>query len=176
MSGRAIIVVGTSTGGVEALRELAGGMSPRLPASVFIVGHFPPAGGSIWPEILSRAGPLLASHPADGDPILPGSIYLRRPARSPPGVRAGPADPPDPRSQGEPLPAGHRPTVPLGGPHYGPRVIGVILTGALYDGIAGLMAIRAAGGMAVAQDPQDARSPPCRGAAPRLQESITSCP
>jgi two-component system chemotaxis response regulator CheB len=155
MAGRNLIVVGASAGGVEALVELAGGLPPGFPASVLVVCHFPPGARSILPEILSRAGPLLAVHPMDGDPVLPSHIYVAPPDRHlvlGPGGRI--------RLTREARENHHRPAVdPLfrsAARHYGPRVIGVILTGALYDGTAGLMAIRGAGGIAVAQDPRDA--------------------
>jgi two-component system chemotaxis response regulator CheB len=155
MAGRDIIVVGASAGGIEALVELAGGLPPAFPASVFIVCHFPPGGRSVLPEILSRAGPLLASHPVDGDLILPGHIYVAPPDRH---LALGPGD--RIRLNREARENHYRPAVdPLfrsAARQYGPRVIGVILTGALYDGVAGLMAIRGAGGVAVAQDPRDA--------------------
>jgi two-component system chemotaxis response regulator CheB len=107
------------------------------------------------PEILSRAGPLQATHPIDGEEFWPAHIYVA---------------PPDHHLLLEPggqmrLTRGarenmHRPAAdPLfrsAARHYGPRVIGVVLTGGMYDGTAGLMAIRAAGGLAVAQDPKDA--------------------
>ena len=155
MAGRDIIVVGASAGGVEAIVELAGGLPPGFPASVFVVCHFPPGGRSILPEILSRAGPLLASHAVDDGSILPAHIYVAPPDRHlvlGPGGRMSLTQ--------EARENHHRPAVdPLfrsAARHYGPRVIGVILTGALYDGVAGLMAIRGAGGVAVAQDPGDA--------------------
>jgi two-component system chemotaxis response regulator CheB len=155
MAGRDIIVVGASAGGVEALVELAGGLPPGFPASVLVVCHFPPGARSILPEILSRAGPLLAVHPMDGDPVLPGHIYVAPPDHHlvfGPGGRL--------RLTREARENHHRPAMdPLfrsAARHYGQRVIGVILTGALYDGVAGLMAIRGTGGVAVAQDPQDA--------------------
>src|SRR5437660_1668092 len=65
MPGRDIIVVGASAGGVDVLAALARGLPPGLPASLFVVCHFPPGGRSVLPEILSRAGPLLAPLLAD---------------------------------------------------------------------------------------------------------------
>jgi two-component system chemotaxis response regulator CheB len=155
MASRDLIVVGASTGGVEALVELAGGLPPGFPASVLVVCHFPPGSRSILPEILSRAGPLPAGHPVDGEPVLPGHIYVAPPDQHMVVGSGGRI-----RLTREARENHHRPAVdPLfrsAARHYGPRVIGVILTGALYDGVAGLMAIRGAGGVAVAQDPRDA--------------------
>jgi two-component system chemotaxis response regulator CheB len=154
MAGHDIIVVGASTGGVEVLAELARGLPPGLPAAIFVVCHFPAGSASILPEILSRSGPLLASHAHDGEPTYPGHIYIA---------------PPDIHMQLQPgeiqlirlaRENGFRPAIdPLfrsAARVYGPRVIGVVLTGALYDGVAGLLAIRGAGGIAVVQDPRDA--------------------
>src|SRR5690242_15674063 len=143
MATRDIIVIGTSTGGVDALSRLARGLPPGFPASLFVVCHFPAGGRSVLPEILSRSGPLLAAHAADGEPFYPGQIYVAPPDRH---LVLGPNG----RMR---LTRGarenhHRPAAdPLfrsAARHYGPRVIGVVLTGALYDGTAGLMAIRAA--------------------------------
>jgi two-component system chemotaxis response regulator CheB len=155
MARRDIIVIGTSAGGVEALSEMARGLPSGFPASVFVVCHFPAGGRSILPEILSRAGPLLATHAVDGEFFYPGQIYVAPPDRH---LLLGP----DARMR---LTRGarenhNRPAIdPLfrtAARYYGPRVVGVVLTGALYDGSAGLMAVRSAGGLAIAQDPGDA--------------------
>jgi two-component system chemotaxis response regulator CheB len=154
MAGRDIIVIGTSFGGVKALTDLVHGLPPGFPAALFVVCHFPPDAYSRLPEILSRSGPLLAAHAQDGEPVLPGRIYVAPPdfhmLLAPGAVRL---------SHG-PRENGHRPAIdPLfrtAARAFGPRVVGVILTGARRDGAAGLMAVRADGGVAVVQSPEDA--------------------
>src|SRR4051794_14408205 len=79
MAGHALIAVGASSGGVEALTQLVRGLPPGLPAAVCIVCHFPPQQISALPEILSRNGRLLATHPAHGAPLYPGHIYVAPP-------------------------------------------------------------------------------------------------
>jgi two-component system chemotaxis response regulator CheB len=155
MPKRDIVVIGTSAGGIEALLQLVRGFPSGFPASLFVVCHLPAGSRSVLPEILSRSGPLLATHPANGDHFSPGHIYIAPPDHH---LMLGP----DARIR---LTRGarennHRPAVdPLfrsAARYYGPRVIGIVLTGALYDGAAGLMAVRAGGGLAVVQDPGDA--------------------
>jgi two-component system chemotaxis response regulator CheB len=155
MAAHDIIVIGTSAGGVEALTQVARGLPSGLPASLFVVCHFPPDGRSVLPQILSRSGSLLAVHAVDGEPFYPGHIYIAPPDRhlllAPEGrmrLTRGPRE------------NHNRPAIdPLfrsAARYYGARVVGVVLTGALHDGTAGLLAVRAAGGIAVVQDPSDA--------------------
>jgi two-component system chemotaxis response regulator CheB len=155
MSGRDIIVVGASAGGVETLAELARGLPPGLPASLFVVCHFPPGGRSVLPQILSNAGPLLATHAIDGEPFHPGHVYVAPPDRH---LLLGPEG--RVRVTRDARENHHRPAIdPLfrsAARYYRERVVGVILTGSLHDGVAGLMAVRSAGGVAVVQDPRDA--------------------
>jgi two-component system chemotaxis response regulator CheB len=155
MAGRDIVVIGASAGGVEALTRVVRGLPSGFPASVFIVCHFPAAARSVLPEILSRAGRLLARHPPDGERLYPGQIYIAPPNHH---LLLGPEG--RVRLTRGPRENHHRPAIdPLfrtAARYYGPRVIGVILTGALYDGTAGLLAVRAAGGVSVVQDPDDA--------------------
>lgn len=154
MPGHDLIVIGASAGGVEALSELVRGLPADLPAAVCVVLHVPAHGPSLLPSILARAGKLPACHPRDGDAILPGHVYV-----APPDhhllvredrfrVIRGPRE------------NGHRPAVdPLfrtAARWYGGRAIGVILTGALDDGSAGVAAIKSRGGLAVVQDPDEA--------------------
>lgn len=157
MARRDLIVIGTSMGGIQALSEVARGLPPGFPASVFVVCHIAPGARSILPEILSRSGPLLASHAADGEPFYPGHIYVAPPDHH---LLLGPDG--RMRLSRAARENHHRPAVdPLfrsAARHYGDRVIGVILTGALYDGTAGLMAVRASGGLALVQDPTEALS------------------
>ncbi len=154
MPGHDIIVIGASTGGVEALRQLVRDLPPNLPAALLVVLHIPPQGSSRLPHILSRAGVLPAEHPFDGESIKPGRIYVAPPdwhmmvepgrihlSHGPRENRTRPAVDPLFRSAAR---------------AYGPRVVGVVLTGGLDDGAAGLQAIKQRGGIAIVQDPWEA--------------------
>ncbi|KKC24827.1 chemotaxis protein CheB [Sphingomonas sp. SRS2] len=157
MSTRDIIVIGSSAGGVDALQRLCAALPADLPASVFVAQHLSPSARSVLPLLLDRAGPLHALCPADGQQIERGHIYVGAPDLHillRPGkllMRRGPYE------------NRTRPAVNAlfrsAAVHYGPRVIGVVLTGLLDDGTEGLIAIKAASGMSVVQDPEDAEWP-----------------
>ena len=148
------MVIGTSSGGVEALRRLAGDLPPDLPAALFVVMHVPEWAPSGLPGILSRAGPLKAVHPEDGDRIEKGRIYVAPPdfhllvERGRVRLARGPKE------------NRYRPAVDTlfrtAALAYGPRVVCVVLSGALNDWTAGLQAVKQRGGVAVVQDPGDA--------------------
>lgn len=154
MSDHKIIVIGASAGGVEALITLVKQLPPDFPAAIFIVLHIPPHGTSVLPTILSRAGKLKAFHPQDGQLIKPGQIYI-----APPNyhllIKHGYITLACGHKEN-----GHRPAVdPLfrtAARVYGANVIGVILSGSLDDGTAGLMAIKMRGGVAIVQNPKEA--------------------
>ena len=154
MAKRDIVVVGASAGGTEALTELVRGLPADFPAAIFVVVHFPASASSVLPRILSRAGSLPATHPDDGDAFRPGHIYVARPdshlmvrdGRL--SVRKGPRE------------HNSRPAIdPLfrsAARAAGQRVIGVVLSGNLDDGTAGLLSIKQHGGVAVVQAPETA--------------------
>src|SRR5438128_8305246 len=145
MQGHDIIVIGASSGGVEVLSTLVSRLPESLAASVFIVLHVRPDAPSLLPAILNRSGTLPAAHAVDGEPIRPGRIYVAPPGmqtyllRQRLSVERGPRE------------NMHRPAIdPLfrtAAHHFGPRVVGVILSGALDDGTAGLQSIKEAGGI-----------------------------
>jgi two-component system chemotaxis response regulator CheB len=154
MAKKDIVVVGASAGGMQALEALARGLPPDLPAAVFVVWHLAPGVRSVLPTVLNRASRIPALYPNDGDPIQPGRIYVApndhhlliergyvRVAKGPKENRFRPAVDPLFRSAAY---------------IYSTRVIGVVLSGALDDGTAGLWAIKMRGGTAVVQDPADA--------------------
>jgi len=150
-----VIVIGASAGGVEALSRVISELPRDLRASVLLVLHVS-RGRSLLPEILTRSGRLPAAHPTDGEVLQYGRVYV-----APPDhhlvVQDGAARVVHSASEN-----GVRPAVdPLfrsAARNYGPRVVGVILTGALDDGAAGVVAIKEAGGITIAQDPQEAFS------------------
>jgi two-component system chemotaxis response regulator CheB len=150
-----IVVIGASAGGVEALTRLVRDLPPGLPASLFVVCHLPPSHRSVLSDILSRSGPLLATFAIDGEEFHPGHIYL-----APPDYHLLLGEGQRVRLNRGPRENRHRPAVdPLfrsAAQLYGRRVIGVVLSGGLNDGAAGLLAVRAAGGLAIVQDPSDA--------------------
>jgi two-component system chemotaxis response regulator CheB len=149
-----IIVIGASAGGMEALRKLVSRLPADLPAAVFVVWHMSPGGKSVLPMVLDKAGPLPAGRPKDGDPIERGRIYVApndhhmllerefiRITKGPKENRFRPALDPLFRSAAY---------------VYGSRVIGVVLTGGLDDGTAGLWTIKLRGGTAIVQEPAEA--------------------
>jgi two-component system chemotaxis response regulator CheB len=154
MPGHDIVVIGASAGGVEALKILVSGLPPDLPSAIFIILHVPDNGTSMLPNILSRSGPLPAFHPKDGQAIEPGNIYVA-PPDSHMLIKRGYV-----RLTRGPKENGHRPAVdPLfrtAARTYGKRVVGVVLSGTLDDGTAGVMAIKERNGLAIAQSPETA--------------------
>src|SRR4051812_18934534 len=154
MRGRDIFVIGASAGGVEALMRLGRGLPPDFPGAVFVVLHLPTGAPSVLPRLLSRAGPVPAVHPSAGESIEQGRIYVAPPDRHLLIVDGRVHLALGPRENG------HRPAIdPLfrtAARSYGRRVVGIVLSGALDDGSAGLSAIKMRGGLAVVQHPEDA--------------------
>jgi two-component system chemotaxis response regulator CheB len=154
---RDIIVVGASAGGIEALKILFGALPGDLAASVFVVIHTSAQSPGILAGILNHAGPLRATPVKSAERIEAGKVYVASPDHHliiEPGLARATRGPKENR---------FRPAVdPLfrsAAQTYGPRVIGVVLTGGLDDGSAGLWAIKHLGGTAVVQDPDEAYAP-----------------
>jgi two-component system chemotaxis response regulator CheB len=149
-----VVVVGASAGGVEALSALVRALPADFPAPVIVVLHVPASGPSVLPAILSRAGPLQAVHAADGAVLEPGRIFV-----APPNCHVLVSNGSITLSRG-PRENGHRPAIdPLfrsAVASYGERTAGVVLSGTLDDGTAGLFAIKSQGGATLVQDPEEA--------------------
>ncbi|MCF0062837.1 chemotaxis protein CheB [Dyadobacter chenwenxiniae] len=148
-----IIVIGASAGGFEALKKIVSVLPPDLDAAIFIVWHMAPTIRGVLPQVLSKISTIPAAHAVDGEPIIMNRIYVAPPdhhmlleqghirvTRGPKENRFRPAVDPLFRSAAY---------------AYGNRVIGVVLSGALDDGTAGLWSIKYRGGVAVVQDPDD---------------------
>lgn len=148
-----VVVIGTSTGGPPALSAIV----PRLPASlrsaILVVQHMPAGFTKPLAERLAARSPLPVREAVDGEPVAPGQVliapaglHMRLSKR---GGRARVALDEEPRT------ALHRPSADVlmasVARHYGPRALGVILTGMGADGVLGLRAIRAAGGRTLAE-------------------------
>jgi two-component system chemotaxis response regulator CheB len=157
LPGNDIVLIGASAGGVQALAQVIGGLPRDLPAAVFVVLHTSPDSHSVLPSILNRVGTLDACHAEDGEPIEPGRVYV-----APPDFHLMIEDSRVRLSRG-PTENGHRPAVDVlfrtAASACGRRVVGVVLTGNLDDGTAGLAAIKQSGGIAIVQDPKEADYP-----------------
>jgi two-component system chemotaxis response regulator CheB len=154
---RDVVVVGASAGGVQALRALVAGLPADLPASVLVVLHLPPNGASALPAILSRAGVLPAKTATHGVVPQYGHVYVAPSDCHLSLNRAGMV------LSTEPARNGHRPAIDVlfqsAAETAGSRVVGVVLSGSLYDGTEGLNAVRECGGLTIVQHRQDASYP-----------------
>ncbi|HVE54861.1 MAG TPA: chemotaxis protein CheB [Ramlibacter sp.] len=151
-----IIVIGASAGGVTALLEISAQLERFFPAPICIVQHVG-NNPSLLPELLRFRGRNHAMHPTDGQRLTSGTLHVA---------------PPDSHMlvDGDTLRLNHGPKENHSRPAidplfrsaaltWGPRVIGVILTGQMDDGAAGLKAIHDCGGITIVQDPETAAEP-----------------
>jgi two-component system chemotaxis response regulator CheB len=156
VGGFAVVTIGASQGGVEAIQEVVGGLDKDIPAAVLIVLHVG-RGPSHLPALLKRVSPLPSGHAEDEEKLNAGHIYVA-PADHHLTLNDGHM-----RLSRGPRVNWTRPAIdPLfqsAAGAFGPRAIGIILTGRLNDGTAGLYEVRRAGGVAIVQDPEDADFP-----------------
>ncbi len=157
MLGHEIIVVGASAGGVDAVPRLIASLPANLPASVFVVLHIPAVGPDLMAAIVGRNAKLEVGNAIEGETIKRGHVYLAPPDRHL-QIEVGRV-----RLNRGPRENRHRPSIDAlfrsAAEAYGPRVTGVVLTGYLDDGTAGLNRVKTRGGIAIVQDPKDAAAP-----------------
>jgi two-component system, chemotaxis family, protein-glutamate methylesterase/glutaminase len=156
MNDRDIVVIAASRGGFQVLKTLVSQLPADFPAAVFIVLHIG-RHASVLPDLMTTWGPLSARYAEHGERVTHGAIRVAPPDRHlvldtervwlSDGAKENFARPAaDPLFRSAAL-------------AYGPRVIGVVLSGDLDDGAAGLANIRAQRGFAIVQDPADCESP-----------------
>lgn len=151
---RNIVVIGASAGGFEALKKIISSLPPDFQPPIFIVWHMSADVRGILPEIFNKLNSIPAVNASNGEVIHPNRIYVAPPdhhllidegfvrvTHGPKENRFRPAVDPLFRSAAY---------------IYGNRVIGIILSGGLDDGTAGLWRIKSSGGLAIVQDPADA--------------------
>jgi two-component system chemotaxis response regulator CheB len=151
---RSLVVIGASAGGVETLSRVAAALPADFPATVCIVLHIAPGSPSALAAILNRAGPLPCRPAVDGEKLRPGEVLVAPPDHhlvivdGRVGLTVGPRE------------NGHRPSVDVlfrtAAEARDTRVVGVVLSGTRDDGTAGLATIKARGGAAIVQDPDEA--------------------
>ncbi|MBP0597816.1 chemotaxis protein CheB [Herbaspirillum sp. LeCh32-8] len=163
LAGRAFdaVVIGASAGGVEALSEILPALQAGATLATMVVLHIPRERPSLLAEIFAAKCVQPVREAQDKEPVLAGTIYFAAPDYH---LLV------DASEQGPLLAMSNDEAVNFSRPAidvlfesaadiYGARLLGVVLTGGNQDGAAGLQAIRAAGGVTVVQDPQQAQAP-----------------
>jgi two-component system chemotaxis response regulator CheB len=152
------VVIGVSSGGVQALKLLLGQLPANFPLPVLIVQHISPDAGNGMAKLLDSLCAIRVKEADEQEPIEPETVYLAPPnyhllvERG--GLLALSADPPVSYA---------RPSVDVlfesAAAVFGPALIGIVLTGANYDGSSGARTIKKGGGIVIVQDPEDADTP-----------------
>jgi two-component system chemotaxis response regulator CheB len=152
-----VVVIGGSAGGLDALRSVLPDLSPDGNAAFFVVIHIPPYERTQLAAILSQHTFMPVQEAVDGLSIKAGHVYVGAPDRHlmlENGVMRLTRGPKECRA---------RPSINVlfrsAAVVYGDAVLGVVLSGALDDGAAGLWAIKDAGGVALVQEPSTAQHP-----------------
>ena len=161
------IVIGASAGAIQALSHILPGLPADYPIPVLVVIHVPPDRSDLLAPLFQGKCRVRVKEAEDKEPIVPGFVYF------------GPsdyhllveADRTVSLSADEPV-LYSRPSIDVlfesAADAYGAGLVGVILTGANEDGAAGLRAVAAAGGVALAEDPAAAFAPTMPSAALEL--------
>ena len=158
MAERDIVVIGGSAGGIKAMRDMLAELPEKIPAAIFLVIHTSPDSPRLLADALTTPGAPLVRYAVNGERFEQGVIHVAPPdlhmlvepngcirlAFGPKENRFRPAV--DPLFRSAAL-------------AFGARVAGVILSGGLEDGTAGLAAVKAAGGTTIVQDPWEAETP-----------------
>lgn len=152
-----LVVIGASSGGVEALSFLCAALPADLPAAVLVVQHIGPH-PSMLADLLGRRSPLPVAFAEDGETARPGTVRLAPPDRHLLVEHDGVMRLSRASKENHARPAVD-PLFRSAALAFGPRAVGVVLTGHLDDGSAGLQAVQACGGVTVVQDPHDAAEP-----------------
>jgi two-component system, chemotaxis family, protein-glutamate methylesterase/glutaminase len=150
-----VVAIGASSGGLDVLSVICSALPPDFPAPILVVVHTAPSSPAVLSEILGRAGPLRSVTAQNGQRLISGHVYVAPPDRHllvEPGTVRLTKGPKENRFRPavDPL---FRSVAQL----YGPRAIGVVLSGNLDDGTAGLWTIKQMGGTTIVQDPKDAQ-------------------
>ncbi|GAB2864846.1 chemotaxis protein CheB [Hymenobacter ruber] len=156
-----LIVVGASAGGMPALVEFVAYLPAAIPAAILVVQHFAPDfDGQHLVDRLGRHTALPCRLPADGESLKAGTLYLAPPDRH---LLAKDGSVPHLLVTKGPRENHYRPAVDAlfrsAAVAYGARTVGVVLTGMLHDGTAGLEFIKRCGGVTIVQDPGEAEFP-----------------
>lgn len=150
-----VITIGASAGAMEPLCQIIRELPADLPAVVLVTVHV--GSGSQLAEVLRRCGSIPVHAPQQEESIQPGRIYVAPPDRH---MTVGGGRIVLCKSARENR---HRPSIDVlfrsAARCYRARAIGVILSGLLDDGVAGLFSIKARGGTAIVQDPKEAAMP-----------------
>jgi len=158
MPHRDIVVIGGSAGSLQVLQTILSALPWNFPAAVFIVVHTTEDSPRLLPDILNRESKLPVMYAVHNAEILPSRVYI-----APAGSRHLILDRGTVRLQPGPRENRSRPAIDAlfrsASYSYGSQVIGVVLTGNLDDGSAGLLAIKNRGGLAIVQDPDEADAP-----------------
>jgi two-component system chemotaxis response regulator CheB len=154
---RDVVLVGASAGGVTALTTLLAGLPRDLPAAIAVVLHLSPVYESRLVHVAARCTPIRVVQAVHGDTLKAGTVYI-----APPDVHMR-LDDFTIRLDRDPKVHRTRPAIdPLfvsAAKSLGNRVVGVLLSGNGEDGVAGLIAIKAHGGISLVQAPQEAQFP-----------------
>lgn len=156
MDHRDVVVIAASRGAIPVLKRLVSALPADLPAAVCVVLHIG-RHKSVLPEMLSQWGTLRAQHPESGELLAPRKVYVAPPDRHM-VLLNGKVCLLDTAAENFARPAAD-PLFRSAAMEYGKRVVGVVLSGDLDDGAAGLAAVHARGGYCIVQDPADCEAP-----------------